>query len=54
MNIDHLKLLSLDELSEIHDVVVAKLGDAMLAEKARLEERAAQDRNGSRSHPVGA
>lgn len=39
MNIDHLKLLSLDELSEIHDVVVAKLGDAMLAEKARLEER---------------
>ena len=39
MNIDHLKLLSLDELSEIHDEVIAKLGDAMLAEKARLEER---------------
>lgn len=39
MNIDHLKLLSLDELSEIRDEVIAKLGDALLAEKARLEER---------------
>ena len=33
------KLLSLDELWKLHDEVTAKLGDAMLAEKARLEER---------------
>lgn len=39
MNIDHLKMLSLDELFKIHDEVTAKLGDALLAEKARLEER---------------
>ncbi|MCK1715421.1 H-NS histone family protein [Bradyrhizobium hipponense] len=39
MNIDHLKLLSLDELWKLHDEVTAKLGDTMLAEKARLDER---------------
>ncbi|MCK1339082.1 H-NS histone family protein [Bradyrhizobium sp. 38] len=39
MNIDHLKLLPLDELLKIHDQVTAKLRDAMLAEKARLDER---------------
>lgn len=39
MNTDHLKMLSLDELFRIHDEVAAKLVDALLAEKARLEER---------------
>ncbi|MBW5440517.1 H-NS histone family protein [Bradyrhizobium canariense] len=39
MNIDQLKLLSLDELFKIRDEVTAKLTDIMLAEKARLEER---------------
>lgn len=39
MKTDHLKLLSLDELWKLHGEVTAKVGEKILAEKARLEER---------------
>jgi DNA-binding protein H-NS len=39
MNTDHLNALSVDELWKLHEAVAAKLGEKILAEKARLEER---------------
>jgi DNA-binding protein H-NS len=39
MNTDHLNSLSLDELWKLHEEVATRLGEKILAEKARLEER---------------
>jgi DNA-binding protein H-NS len=39
MKTDHLYTLSLEELSKLHEAVAAMLGEKIVTEKARLEER---------------